>query len=26
MLSDQTGLGLPAETQEDMAKRYAPEL
>ena len=26
MLNDQTGLQLPAETQEEMAKRYAPEL
>ena len=26
MLGDQTGLGLPDETQEEMAKRYAPEL
>jgi PPOX class probable FMN-dependent enzyme len=26
MLSDQTGLNLPAETQEEMARRYAPEL
>jgi len=26
MLSDQTGVTLPAETQEEMAKRYAPEL
>ena len=26
MLNDQTGLSLPAETQAEMAKRYAPEL
>ena len=26
MLNDQTGLELPAETQEELAKRYAPEL
>jgi len=26
MLNDQTGLQLPSETQEEMAKRYAPEL
>jgi len=26
MLGDQTGLRLPVETQEEMAKRYAPEL
>ena len=26
MLNDQTGLNLPAETQDEMARRYAPEL
>jgi len=26
MLGDQTGLRLPAETQDEMAKRYAPDL
>ncbi|HEY1288424.1 MAG TPA: pyridoxamine 5'-phosphate oxidase family protein [Burkholderiales bacterium] len=26
MLGDQTGLRLPAETQEELAQRYAPEL
>jgi PPOX class probable FMN-dependent enzyme len=26
MMSDQTGMALPAETQEQMARRYAPDL
>ncbi len=26
MIADQTGLQVPAETQEQMARRYAPDL
>jgi predicted pyridoxine 5'-phosphate oxidase superfamily flavin-nucleotide-binding protein len=26
MLNDQTGLAIPVETQEEMVKRYAPDL
>jgi uncharacterized protein len=26
MMSDQTGIDLPAETQQEMARRYAPDL
>jgi hypothetical protein len=26
MISDQTGIQVAAETREEMAKRYAPEL
>ena len=26
MISDQTGIQIPAETREEMARRYAPDL